>query len=107
MMTRALDIYWSDQLVGRLEQVDSRYRFAYDAAYAASPMPPVSLTLPKSQIVHESVVLFPCFSNLLPEGANRATICKRHQIDEQDAFGLLMLFAGRGIIGNLEFRLVR
>ena len=105
-MKRALDIYWDNQLVGRLEQIDSLYRFTYDAVYAASSFPPVSLTLPKSQISYESSVLFPCFSNLLPEGVNRDTICLRHRIDKRDSFGLLMLFAGKGVIGNLEFRLV-
>ena len=103
---RALDVYWSNKLVGRLEQIDSLYRFTYDAVYAASSLPPVSLTLPKSQSTYESSVLFPCFSNLLPEGANRETICRRHRIDERDALGLLMLFARKGVIGNLEFRTV-
>ena len=106
MMTRALDIYWSDQLVGRLEQVDSLFRFTYDSAYAHSSYPPVSLTLSKKQITYESPILFPCFSNLLPGGVNRDTICVRHRIDKRDSFGLLMLFAGKGVIGNLEFRLV-
>ena len=105
-MTRALDIYWSNQLVGRLEQVGSLYRFTYDSSYAQSSYPPVSLTLPKSQSIYESTMLFPCFSNLLPEGVNRETICLRYRIDERDSFGLLMLFAGKGVIGNLEFRLV-
>ena len=105
-MKRALDIYWDNHLVGRLEQIDSLYRFTYDAAYAVSSLPPVSLTLPKSQVTYESSVLFPCFSNLLPEGANRETICRRHRIDERDSFGLLILFAGKGFIGNLEFRTV-
>ena len=105
-MARALDVYWNNQLVGRLEQIDSLYRFTYDATYAASSLPPVSLTLPKSQLIYENSVLFPCFSNLLPEGANRETICRRHRIDERDAFGLLVLFAGKGVIGNLEFRTV-
>ena len=105
-MTRALNIYWSNQLVGRLEEIGSLYRFTYDSAYAMSSFPPVSLTLPKSQSIYESSVLFPCFSNLLPEGVNRKTICLRHRIDERDSFGLLMLFAGKGVIGNLEFRTV-
>ena len=105
-MTRALDIYWSNQLVGRLEQIDSLYRFTYDFAYTQSSYPPVSLTLPKKQIIYESPTLFPCFSNLLPEGINRETICLRHRIDKRDSFGLLMLFAGKGVIGNLEFRTV-
>ena len=106
MMTRALNIYWSNQLVGRLEEIGSLYRFTYDSAYAMSSFPPVSLTLPKSQSIYESSVLFPCFSNLLPEGVNRKTICLRYRIDERDSFGLLMLFAGKEVIGNLEFRTV-
>lgn len=105
-MKRALDIYWSNQLVGRLEQIGSLYRFTYDSAYAQSSYHPVSLTLPKKQITYESPILFPCFSNLLPEGVNRDTICLRHRIDKRDSFGLLMLFAGKGVIGNLEFKLV-
>lgn len=106
-MARALDIYWDNMRAGRLEEISpTSYRFEYDETYRLSEQPPVSLTLPKSQSVYVSNILFPCFINLLPEGVNRKTICRRNKIDEHDFFGMLMFFAGKDVIGNLEFRLV-
>jgi len=106
-MSRILDVYWNDKRVGRLEEISpTSYRFEYNEAYRLSDEPPVSLTLPKTQSVYTSNALFPCFTNLLPEGVNRRTICRNNKIDERDFFGLLMFFAGRDVIGNLEFRLV-
>lgn len=102
---RRLDIYWDNQRAGCLEEWHpSLYRFSYDPAYLQTSLPPVSLTMPKRIEPYISKVLFPCFSNLLPEGANRKTICRKQHIDERDAMGLLMTFVEKDIIGNLELR---
>lgn len=106
-MSRKLEIYWQNTRAGILEEINnSLYRFTYDKEYQLSSLPPVSLTLPKAQTIYESNYLFPCFSNLLPEGTNRKTICRKKQIDEKDLFGILMAFAEKNVIGNLEFRII-
>ena len=107
-MSRKLEIYWQNKRAGILEEINnSLYRFTYDKEYQLSSLPPVSLTLPKAQTIYESNYLFPCFSNLLPEGTNRKTICRKKQIDEKDLFGILMAFAEKNVIGNLEVRIIK
>ena len=63
------------------------YTFAYNAAYLASQLPAISVTLPKREEPYESEYLFPFFSNMLPEGINRRVICRSMRIDEDDFFG--------------------
>ncbi len=80
------------------------YTFIYDAAYLASDRPPVSVTLPKRPEAYESDYLFPFFTNMLPEGANRRIICRSLQIDERDFFGLLSAMADQDFIGAVDVR---
>lgn len=103
---RTLKIYCAGTYAGVLTEVTpSLYTFNYDAEYLKSGGRSISLTLPKSEQTYESELLFPCFSNLLPEGTNRRTICLRHHIDENDSFGLLAFFAGKDIIGDITIYL--
>ena len=48
--------------------------------------------------------LFPFFTNMLPEGANRSVICRSLRIDELDFFGLLSAMAGKDFIGAVNIR---
>lgn len=104
---RKLAVYEGDTLAGQLvEHTTSKYTFTYSTDYVKSSMPPISLTLPKRTKPFVSEKLFPFFSNMLPEGVNRRTVCIINKIDERDSFGLLMFFAGKDMIGNVSFRRV-
>lgn len=102
-MTRKLIIYLDKTLAGTLTQHSPHeYEFAYDAAYCDGQHLPISPTMPVTTEVYRSEYLFPVFANLLPEGANRRTICRHLRIDEHDYFSLLASFAGKDIIGNIS-----
>ncbi|MCD8309748.1 MAG: HipA N-terminal domain-containing protein [Prevotellaceae bacterium] len=80
------------------------YRFCYDAGYLSSGQPPISVNLPKRKEAYESDYLFPFFTNMLPEGANRKVICRSLRIDEHDFFGLLTVMADKDCIGAVQLR---
>jgi serine/threonine-protein kinase HipA len=103
---RQLAVYSNDTFAGTLTEVErgGKCRFEYDAAYLASSLQPVSLTLPKRREPYEAEYLFPFFTALLPEGANRRYICRTKHIDEKDLFGLLDAMAGADFIGAVNVR---
>ena len=41
---------------------------------------------------------------MLPEGANRRSICRSLRIDENDFFGLLIAMADKDFIGAVQVR---
>ena len=85
---RQLEVYVNDAKAGLLTELNpgKGYTFVYNEEYAVSDMPPVSLTLPKRKKAYESESLFPFFTNLLPEGANRKVVCREQRIDDKDFF---------------------
>jgi len=100
------NIYKQGTLAGVLEyQPESRFTFCYDAQILKSNPMPVSLSLPVRSEPYTSPYLFPAFSNLLPEGANREKLCQLNKIDEDDDLALLGYLAdrGHGFIGDLDF----
>jgi len=101
---RQLDVYSDGTPAGRLiEENPKKYVFKYFDTYFNDPSTePVSLTLPKSKQVYESEYLFPFFSNMLPEGANKQRVCTWYHLDENDEFALLMFYAGKDFIGNVS-----
>jgi serine/threonine-protein kinase HipA len=103
---RQLEVYVNEVKAGMLtEQVPGkRYIFAYNAEYVSSDLPPVSLSLPKRSEAYEADSLFPFFTNLLPEGANRKVVCREKRIDESDFFGMLKATVGTDMIGSVNFR---
>ena len=103
---RQLEVYVNDVKAGLLTELNpgKGYTFVYTEAYATSDMPPVSLTLPKRKEAYEAEYLFPFFTNLLPEGANRKVICREQRIDDKDFFGMLMATVGTDMIGSINFR---
>jgi serine/threonine-protein kinase HipA len=85
---------------GRLEETEKGFRFKYMVEYLAdAKAPAVSLTLPKTSDAYESNFLFPFFFGLLAEGNLKAEQCVRLKLDENDAFGRLLLTAGSDTIG--------
>lgn len=103
---RELAVYYNDIEAGILtEQYPGvGYSFQYKEKYLDSTLPPVSATLPKQSTAYKSKHLFPFFSNMLPEGANRRIICRAQKIDENDFFGLLEAMADKDFIGAVNIR---
>ena len=105
---RQLEVYVNDVKAGIQTELNpgKGYTFAYYAEYVASDFPPVSLSLPKRTETYEADNLFPFFTNLLPEGANRKVICREKRIDDNDFFGMLRATVGTDMIGSVNFRKV-
>lgn len=103
---KRLAVYYNDTKAGVLteQHPGSGYTFLYGEDYLHSELPPVSATLPKRSLVYKSEHLFPFFSNMLPEGANRRVICRFRRIDENDFFGLLEAMADKDFIGAVNVR---
>jgi len=80
------------------------YSFRYYESYIAAGGVPVSVTLPLRKEQYVSDYLFPFFSNMIPEGANRKMICRALRIDEKDLFGVLYAMAGKDTIGAVNVR---
>lgn len=106
---RELAVYYNDTEAGILtEQYPGAvYSFQYKEEYLNSAMPPISATLPKQSTAYKSEHLFPFFSNMLPEGANRRVICRTLKIDENDFFGLLDAMADKDFIGAVNVRRIK
>ena len=103
---RKAQVYRNGLLVGELIQHHARrYEFIYDDAYfLIEYCPAISLTMPKTQKIYESDILFPCLFNLISEGVNRKLQCRQLQIDENDHFGVLLATANNDTIGALTVK---
>ncbi len=103
---RKVYIYYGDVLAGQLvELARGKYEFIYDEAFMADRRtPPVSVNLPKSQKVYQADHIFPVFTNMLPEGANRRALCRAKKVDENDFFGMLEMICGMDAIGKFVLR---
>jgi len=103
---RNLDVYYNDIRAGLLTELDpgANYTFKYEPEYLSSELPPISATLPKREEAFESELLFPFFSNMIPEGANRGVICRTLRIDDKDLFGILAAMADKDFIGAVNIR---
>lgn len=90
-MTRAL-VKYKDWDAGILSETDNGYTFEYFDAYLSSPgAHAVSLTLPLTNEVYHSKVLFPFFDGLIPEGWLLEIALRSSDISELDRFSLLLL----------------
>ncbi|MBA2499931.1 MAG: HipA N-terminal domain-containing protein [Chitinophagaceae bacterium] len=90
---------------GILSKTGNRYRFNYYPDYlAGAGNRPVSVTLPLSDKIYESEILFPAFVNMLSEGANKRIQCRMLKIDENDYFSLLLATAKDDNIGPITIK---
>lgn len=103
---RKVDVYYGDVFAGQLVELSrGNYEFTYDDDFQADiSMPPVSVNLPKSQKVYRSDHIFPVFTNMLPEGANRRALCRMRKVDENDYFGMLEMICGMDVIGKFVLK---
>lgn len=100
---KSLRIFNGSKYAGILIQhAVNDYEFAYDASYLRGQNYPLSPTLPLREEPFRSGFLFPFFFNLLPEGANKETVCRMRHIDEEDYFSLLASFSGKDFIGHIS-----
>ena len=87
------------------ETNDGTFWFEYKPDYLANnSMPEISLTLPKREMKFTSEYLFPFFFSMLPEGANKETLCRLLKIDEKDYFGLLLAITSHDVIGAITIK---
>jgi len=94
-------VYFRDMVAGTLEKTDvGEYVFRYEPAYFSNPLcPPVSLTLPKTQMEYRANYLFPFFFGLLAEGPQKERQCRELHIDENDDFTRLLETSAYGAVG--------
>jgi serine/threonine-protein kinase HipA len=103
---RRAEIYRKGIRAGTLSELEGGgYDFRYDTEYFRNDrLPAISLTMPKSQQVFQSNHLFPCFFNMLSEGANRHLQARQLKIDEKDFFGLLLATATHDTVGAITVK---
>ena len=83
-------VYFNNILCGKIWEDDNFY-FQYDAEYLKNESPnPVSLTLPLSDIVYESNILFPFFDGLIPEGWLLDVAIDKWKLNKNDRMSLLL-----------------
>ncbi len=101
-------VYNNGRLAGHLERnTQGVISFRYTDEYYLNPTyPPISLTLPKTQQVYESNILFAFFQGLLSEGVNKDIQCRLLKIDEKDDFTRLLQTAGDDTIGAITVKQV-
>ncbi len=98
-------VYQNKELAGYLEKKPGGYTFSYADEYFSNPaMPPISLTLPKTQQRYESEILFAFFQGLLSEGVNKDIQCNLLKIDANDDFTRLLKTAGDDTIGAITVK---
>jgi serine/threonine-protein kinase HipA len=88
---RKAEIKVNDKTAGWLTQDENGYHFQYDNVYIeSSGAESVSLTLPLQQKSFDSMVLFPFFDGLIPEGWLLAIAEKNWKLNPRDRMGLLL-----------------
>jgi serine/threonine-protein kinase HipA len=86
-----LNVFWDDQLIGRLSQVSKlEMAFQYAEDYLASDQAqPISLSLPLQSEPFGTSVSKAWFANLLPEGEIRGHIARKLGVSERNEYALL------------------
>lgn len=99
---RTAYVYVRNTFAGTLCETDSGYSFAYDKEYLNSEKATaVSLTLPLTENVYNSRILFSFFDGMIPEGWLLNVVSRNWKIDTKDRFGLLLI-ACKDSIGNVS-----
>ncbi|MBP3203532.1 MAG: HipA N-terminal domain-containing protein [Bacteroidales bacterium] len=93
-------------MAGTLTEVSpKRYTFLYAPLYLTSGnATAICLQMPLSETPYESDSLFPFFSNMLPEGMNRAFLSRLYHLSPDDDFGLLLKCAAGDTIGAISIK---
>jgi len=95
-------VYYNEIVAGEIIEDVNKYTFTYYNAYFVNTnLPAISVTIPKTKALHQSLILFPFFYNMLSEGSNRRTQCRILKIDESDDFGLLLKTGANETVGAI------
>ena len=81
-------MYKSEQ-AGIIEENEKGYRFEYNEDFIKKGLS-ISVSLPITKKIYESVELFPFFYGLLPEGWYLDIVTKKLKLDKDDPFGILL-----------------
>jgi len=106
---RIAEVYYKSIAAGVLTEHDNgTYEFRYyDLWLTDKKKSAISLTLPKTNQVHVSSVLFPFFYHLLPEGTNKKLVCDTMRIEPDDYFSLLVATAKFDTIGAITIERIK
>ena len=97
-------VYIQNIFAGIIKETEEGYEFAYDEEYLSREgAVAVSLTMPLAEKEYKSVVLFPFFDGLIPEGWLLDMARRNWKIDRNDRFGLLLCVC-RDCIGDVSIR---
>jgi len=89
---KAANIYMYQNLAGILSEDDEGFHFTYDQEYLNMKNPePISLTLPLSNSIYSSKILFPFFDGLIPEGWLLEIAEKNWKLNTRDRMSILMV----------------
>jgi len=99
---RQCKVYENGTEAGILREENGRlFTFTYNEGYTGRP---VCLSMPVRKEPYSSDHLFPFFSNMLSEGANRIMQGRMLHIDENDDFGILLATAQTDTIGAVTVK---
>lgn len=98
---RKARVFKNGILAGYLLASRRKFVYIYDRDYLANGGASVAIGLPRAKRIFYSRYLFPFFSGLLPEGENKAYICKKLRINPDDKFAMLVELAQHETIGNV------
>lgn len=88
---RQAEIYLQNRLAGLLTEDENGYTFQYGNEYLRSDgAEAISLTMPLTAKPYTSLVLFPFFDGLIPEGWLLDIAEKSWKIDRRDRMSLLL-----------------
>ena len=90
-----LSVYFGESLAGHLESTAEKgIIFSYDYSYLNSGLPPISLSLPLSNVEYSQKKCLPFFEGLLPEGDVKRRISDFLHISETSTLKLLQELGG-------------
>jgi serine/threonine-protein kinase HipA len=88
---RKAEVRMQQQTAGWLTQDEMGYHFVYEKTYLEGFHPmAISLTMPLREESFDSLILFPFFDGLIPEGWLLDLAEKNWKLDPRDRMGLLM-----------------
>ena len=91
-MNRSGKVFIKNQFCGTISETDSGYSFEYCASYLnIINVMPISSTMPLTEIVYVSKILFGFFDGLIPEGWLLDIAELNWKINHKDRMGLLLM----------------
>lgn len=90
-MMKTAKVYIYQTYAGKLTEDENGFHFQYNSAYLKQKeAEPISLTLPLRAEAYHSMVLFPFFDGLIPEGWLLEIAQKNWKLDLRDRMEILL-----------------